>query len=191
MDTEGYLVSEETLRFLADLRHWWGGSGGGLPPAGILGGPLPTTFRWIQLKTNLDAGGTAEGNLCDWSTGSKTYSPDTTETFTVTDTTEQCFGLIGERVLCRPVPADDGTVWEVVRGGACRHRAVLTESLGPGMGAVATVVVADGTPSGVTVAVAVFDDYLTEGSLPEGALVGISYDVSARCWFVTNAKCSY
>jgi hypothetical protein len=73
-------------------------------------------FVWFELTEALVDGGTAEAHPVRWrANGAGSYAADTTVTRIVRDTVGGHATASGKRVFCRPMPAETGTVWEVVR----------------------------------------------------------------------------
>ena len=81
----------------------------------MLGDQQPRLFKLtttISASTHL-----ASANPMEWSasagSGAGALAADTGTTVTLRDVTEVLYGLVGEIVECRPIGAEDGTVWMI------------------------------------------------------------------------------
>jgi hypothetical protein len=143
---------------------------------------------WLKLQANLDAKGTANAHKMTWSasanSGDGDYTEETEDT-EVRDCSGRSVGVTGEYVLCRKQRSTNGTVWEVMEGGATHHTGTIDADLHSGGSATVTI-----TSSSATVTA--YDILLPSATeendhIASGSLVVIDYNFEEQRWEITGA----
>lgn len=133
--------------------------------------------KWLRLTSNLDAIGSATGNLLTWNGSGYDVASGSSS---VVDYHGN-WGLEGEsiRVLAR------GDIYEATSSGPNKHTASLTSDLTDTGTATATVATAGGSAT-----ITVYYTFVAYGdTIVSGESVAVYYDVGSKTWIADNGKC--